>query len=116
MTEQTKLRSNKITEIETYLHEEINRRKSCSKKLSKYVAAFDYIDKVLIALSAKSGGVLSISFTSVDGAPVGNASASFTLICSLTTGLVKTLLTITRKKSMIKFIFCLKVNSVALKL
>ena len=116
MTEQTKIRSNKITEIETYLHEEINRRKSCSKKLSKYVAAFDYRDKVLVALSAKSCGVSIISFTNGDGAPVGNASASFTLICSLTIGLVKILLSITRKKSMIKFLFCLKVNSVALKL
>ena len=35
------------------------------KKLSKYVAAFDYIDKVLIALGAKSGGVSIISFTSI---------------------------------------------------
>ena len=49
-------------------------------KLSKYVTAFDYIDKVSIALSAASGGVSIISFTSVVGAPVGIASASFTLI------------------------------------
>ena len=59
------------------------------KKLSKYVTVFDYIDKVLIALSATSGGVSIISFTSVVGAPVGIASASFTLIFSLTTGIVK---------------------------
>ena len=30
------------------------------KKLSKYVAAFDYIDKVLIVLSVKSGGVYTL--------------------------------------------------------
>ena len=28
-----------------------------SKKLSKYIAAFDYIDKTLMALSKTSGGV-----------------------------------------------------------
>ena len=98
LTEQTKFRLDKISEIENYFYEEINQRKSCSKKLSKYVAAFDYIDKVLIVLSATSGGVSIISFTSIIGAPVGIASASFTLIFSLTTGIVKKLLNITRKK------------------
>ena len=118
LTELTKIRLNKITQIENYFHQEINQRKLCSKKLSKYVTAFDYIDKVLIALSATSGGVSIISFTSVVGAPVGIASASFTLIFSLTTGIVKKLLNITRKKrkSMIKFLCWLKVNSIALKL
>ena len=36
-----------------------------------------------------SGGVSIISFTSVVGAPVGIESASFTLIFSLTIGIVK---------------------------
>ena len=54
-TEQTKIRLNKIIEIEIYFHEEINQRKSCSKKLNKYVATFDYIDEVLIALNATRG-------------------------------------------------------------
>ena len=39
------------------------------------------------------------SFTSIFGAPVGIASASFTLIFSLTTGITKKLLNITRKKT-----------------
>ena len=77
---------------------EINQRKSCSKKLSKYVAVFDYIDQALIVLNATSIGVSIISFTSIAGAPVGIASASLTLIFSLTTGIVKKLLNITRKK------------------
>ena len=98
LTEQTKIRLDKITEIENYFHQEINQSKLCSKKLSKYVAAFDYIDKVLIVLGATSGGVSIISFTSIVGAPVGIASASFTLIFSLTTGIVKKLLNITRNK------------------
>ena len=73
----------------------------------KYVPTFDNIDKVLVVLSTATGGVLSlISFTSIIRAPVEIASASFTLNFSLTTGIVKKLLNITRKKrkSMIKFL------------
>ena len=90
LTEQTKIKLNKITEIENYFHEEINQ--------SKYIAAFDYIDKVLIALSATSGGISIILFTSIVGDPVPIVSASFTLIFSLKTGIVKKLLSITRNK------------------
>ena len=46
----------------------------------KYVTIFDYIDKILIVLSATSSGVSIISFTSIIRAPVGIASAGFTLI------------------------------------
>ena len=98
LAEQTKIRLDQITKVENYFYQEINQRKSCSKKLSKYVAAFDYIDKILIALSATTGGVYICSFTSVVGAPVGIPSAGFTLIFSLTTGIVKKLLSTTRNK------------------
>ena len=98
LTEQTKIRLDKITEIESYFHQEINQRKLCSKKFSKYVVALDYIDKILIVLGATSGGVSIISFTSVVGTPVGIVSASFTLIFSLTTGIIKKLLSIARNK------------------
>ena len=67
-------------------------------KLNKYVAVFDYIDQTLIVLSSTSGGVSIILFTSSTGAPIGIASASFTLIFSLATGIIKKLLNITRKK------------------
>ena len=99
LTEQTKTRLNKITEIEDYFHQEINQRKLCSKKLSKYIAAFDYIDKVLIVLSATSGGVCVISSVSALGAPVRIAGASLTLMFSLKTGIIKKLLSITRNKN-----------------
>ena len=69
-----------------------------SKKLSKYIAAFDYIDKTLILLSATSGGISIISFASVIGVPVGIASASFNLVFSLITEIIKKLLKITRNK------------------
>ena len=62
------------------------------------MTTFDYIDKILIPLSATTGGVSIISFTSNIGPPAGIASASFTLIFSLTTGIVKKLLNITREK------------------
>ena len=68
------------------------------KKISKYVSGFYYIDKVLIVLSAASSGVCITSCASVVGAPVGIASASFTLIFSLITGIIKKLLSITRNK------------------
>ena len=98
MSEQTKYRLSEIIRIENYFHQEINQRTSCSKKLSKYITAFDYMDKILIVLITTSGGVSIISFTIVVGAPVGIASASFTLIFSLTTGIIKKLLSITRNK------------------
>ena len=98
LSEQTKYQLDEIIKIENYFIEEINQRKSCSQKLSKYVTIFDYIDKSLIVLSGTTGGVSIISFTSIAGAPVGIKSAGFTLMFSLTTGIIKILLNITRKK------------------
>ena len=51
LTHQTKFRLNELTKIENCFNQEINQR-----KLSKYVAAFDYMDKILILLSAAGGG------------------------------------------------------------
>ena len=67
LSQQTKFQLSERIGIENYFHQEINQRKLCSKKLSKYVTTFDYIDKILIVLSATSGGVSIISFTSVVG-------------------------------------------------
>ena len=89
LTEQTKIRLNKITEIENDFNSEINQRKSCSKKLSKYIAAFHYIDKILVVLNATTGGVCIVSHATVVGAPAGIASAGFTIVFSLTTGIIK---------------------------
>ena len=97
LTNQTKFRLHEISKIENYVIEEINQRKSCSKKLSKYVATFDNIDKSLIVLRATSGGLSICLFTSIVGAPIGTASARFTLLFSLTTGITKELLSTTRK-------------------
>ena len=98
LSEQTKFWLSEIIGIENYFYQEINQRKSCSKKLNEYVTTFDYIDKILIVLSETTGIVSIISFSSVIGVSVEITSASFTLIFSLTTGIVKKFLNITRKK------------------
>ena len=98
MSEETKFQLAEIIGIENYFDQEINQRKSRSKNLSKHVTAFDYIDKILIVLSATSSKICIISSGSVVEATVGIASASFTLIFSLTTGIIKKLLSITRIK------------------
>ena len=48
LTDQTKFRLIEISKIENCFNSEINQKRLCSKKLRKYVAAFDYIDEVLI--------------------------------------------------------------------
>ena len=58
LTNQTKFRLNEISKIESYFNKEIKKRKLNSKKISKYIVAFDYIDQVLIVLSATSYGKL----------------------------------------------------------
>ena len=87
-----------IIGIENYFYQEINERKSYIRKLNKYITIFEYIDKILIILSATSRGVSVISFLSIVGVPVGIASASFTLIFSIAKGIIKILLKITRNK------------------
>ena len=47
LSDQTKFRLAEINKIKDYFNSEIQERKTMSKKLSKYVAAFDYIDKML---------------------------------------------------------------------
>ena len=110
LSEQTKFWLSEIICIENYFYQEINQRKSCNKKLNKYVTAFDYIDKDLVVLSATTGRVSIISFTTIIGAPVGIASVRFTLIFSITTGIVKKLLNITRhkKKKHVKIVMLAK--------
>ena len=60
LSEQTKFRLSEIIGIENYFHQEINQRKLCSKKFSKYVTAFDYIGKILIVLSVTSSRVCTM--------------------------------------------------------
>ena len=91
-------RVNKINEVRDYFIGEIKERELMSKRLSKYIASFDYFDKSLIVLSVTTGSISIASFATVIGAPVGIASASFSLAFSMSTGIVKKLLKTTRNK------------------
>ena len=84
--------------IKSNFCQEINERKSCIKKLNKYITIFEYIVEILIILSATSGGVSNISSTSIVRALVGITTACFTLILSIAKGIIKILLKITRNK------------------
>ena len=66
--------------------------------LSKYVDSFDYYDKSLIVFSVATGSISTASFATVIGAPLGIASASFSLAFSISTGIVKKLLKTARNK------------------
>ena len=94
----TKFRLDEINKIKDYLNSEIKERKDIIKKISKYIVAFDYADKVFITLSASFATLSIASYATVVGKPAGIAGASLTLIFTVTTGVVKTLLNITRKK------------------
>ena len=91
-------RLNKINGVKDYFIAEIKERELMSKRLSKYIASFDYFDKSLIVLLAKSGSTSMALFARVIGTPVGIASTSLSLPFSLSTGLVKKLLKTTRNK------------------
>ena len=91
-------RLNKINELKDYFVAEIRERELMSKRLSKYVASFDYFDKSLIVLSVATGSISIASFATVIGAPVGMMSASCSLAFSITTGFVKKFLKTTRNK------------------
>ena len=105
-----------IIGIENYFYQEINEGKSYTKKLHKWINIFNYIDKILIILSATSSVVSIISFTILVGAPVGIASANFTLIFSIAKGIIEILLETTRnrKKMHDKFLMLAesKLNSI----
>ena len=94
----TKFRLDEINELKDYFNAEIKDRKDIIKKNSKYIVAFDYADKLFITLSASFGTLSIASHATVVGIPVGIAGAYLTLIFTITTGVVKTLLNITRKK------------------
>ena len=98
LSDQTKFRRTEINKIKNYFNSEIQERKTMSKKLIKYIVAFDYFDKTLIVLSVTSGGISIIYFTSIIAVSVGISSASFSLIFSLTAGIIKKLLKITKNK------------------
>ena len=106
MNDKQQFRLNKSNESKDYFVADIKERELMSKRLNKYIAPFDYFDKSLIVLSGTTGSISIASFATVIGAPVGIASASFSLAFSISTGIVKKLLKTTRNKKSIKKLFC----------
>ena len=96
LNDQQLFRLNKINEIKYCFVAEIKERELKSKKLSKYVASFEYFDKSLIVLFTTTGSISSALFATVIGAPVGIGSARFIGEFSIFTGIVKQLLKTTR--------------------
>ena len=94
----TKFRLDEINKIKDYVNAEIKERKDIVKKISKYIVAFDYADKLFITLSASFGTLSIVSHATVVGIPVGIAGASLTVIITIMTGVVKKILNITGKK------------------
>ena len=72
----TKYRLDEINKIKDYFNAEIKERKDIVKKISKYIVAFDYTDKVFITLSASFGTLSIISYAAIVGIPVKIAGAS----------------------------------------
>ena len=58
---------------------EIKERELMNKRLSKYIASFDYFDKSIVVLSIVTGSISIASFATVMGAAVGILSAILVL-------------------------------------
>ena len=91
-------RLNQIDKIKDYFNNEINERKDIIKKLNKYIVSFDYLDKIFITLSASFGTLSIASHATILGIPIGIAGSSLTLIFTVSTGINKSLLRITKKR------------------
>ena len=98
LNEITKFRLDEIKKVKEYFNNEIKEQKDIINKINKYIDAFDYADKVFITLSASFGTLSIASHATVVGIPVGIAGASLTLIFTVTTGVVKKILSVTKKK------------------
>ena len=89
-------RLNKTNKIKNYFVAEIKKRELMTKRLSKYIASFDYFDNSLRILSITTGSISIASFPTVIKASVGIVSAS--LAFSISTGIIKKLLKTIRNK------------------
>ena len=91
-------RLNKMNEIKDYFTAKIRGTELMSNNLSKYIASFEYLDKLLIALSVATGSISIASFATVIGVPVEIMSASCSLAFSVTIGFVRKFLKKIRNK------------------
>ena len=92
-----KYRLDEINKRKDYFNNEIKERKYIIKKLNKYLASFDYLDKIFITLSA-SFDTLSIALQATVISIPAVTGASLTLIFTIGTGTSKSLLNVTKKR------------------
>ena len=99
LTDINNYRLNEINKTRDYFNNEINERKDIIKKLNKYIVIFDYLDKIFITLSASFGTLSIVSHATTVGIPAGITGASLTLIFIIGTGISKSLLKVTKKRT-----------------
>ena len=104
LTDINNYRLNEINKVKDYFNDERNERKNMIKKLNKYTVSLDYLDKIFITLSASFGTLSVTAHTNVLGIPLGITGGSLTLLFTISTGINKSLLPLTkkRKKNIIK--------------
>ena len=83
------LKLNETNRVKEYFTAGIRKRKKMNKILSKYIVAFDDIEKTLLVLSASSLSVPVASFAIVIGAPVRLISTSISFLFSIGGGIAK---------------------------
>ena len=88
LNNQEQFRIKKINKIKDCFVAEIKERELMRKRLSKYVASFNYSDNALIVLSVTTGSISNASFATVIGAPVGTVNTRFSLAFSIFTEIV----------------------------
>ena len=104
LTDINNYRLNEANKVKDYFNDEINERKNIIKKLNKYLVTLDYLDRIFITLSASFGTLSVTAHATVLGIPLGVTGASLTLLFTISTGINKSLLQLTkkRKKNIIK--------------
>ena len=98
LTDANKYRLDEINKIKEYCDNEIKERKDIIKELNKYLVSFDYLDKIFITLSASFSRLSIASHATIVGISVGITGASLTLIFTVGTGIIKSLLKVTKKR------------------
>ena len=104
LTDINNYRLNEINKVKDYFNDKIYERKNIIKKLNIYRVTLDYLDKIFITLSVNyfittSFGTLSVTaHAMVLGIPLGITGASLTLLFTISTGINKSLLQLTKKR------------------
>ena len=94
----TKFRLDEINKIKECFNNEIKEQKDIVKKINKYIVAFDYANKIFMALFVSFGTLSIVSHAAIVDIPAGIVGSSLTLIFTVSTGIIKKLLNVTKKR------------------